>query len=193
MESTPTSSSRPWDPTAPSLLWAHEIRRENIRLLNQLTTTQSDLSKTIHALSILQQTVSALERTVQDLRARENNNTHSEAKVEAEADAREALGRRVTELGGGIDARFAELERAVEGVKGENKRLEGLVDGVKDGWGEALESAVGMQVGMVMSDMRDMMRVDVGRVVDEAVGREMEGLQCGRCYCGRGMFAARRV
>lgn len=190
MENTPTPTPRPWDPTAPSLLWAHEIRRENIHLLNQLTTTQSDLSKTTHALSSLQQTVSSLERTLQDLRARENK-AHAEAEIEAEADAREALGRRVTELEGGVNARLEELGRVVDEVKGENRRLEGVIDGVKDEWDKGLESAVGMQVGVVRSDMRDMMRAEVGKVVDEVVGREMEGLQgggCGGCCCGRGIL-----
>ena len=183
MDNTPTT--RPWDPTAPSLLWAHEIRRENIHLLNQLSTTQSDLSKTAHALSTLQQTVSSLETAVQNLRARENNNTQAEA--EAEAETREALGRRITGLEENINARLEEFGKVLEGIGGENKRLEGLVNGVRGEWEKGVESAVGVQLGVVKADVRDMMRVEVSRVVREVMCREMEGLQCCSC-CGKGMF-----
>ena len=186
-------TTRPWDPTAPSLLWAHEIRRENIHLLNQLTTTQSDLSNTTHALSTLQQTVSALERTVQELRAQSDSHVHAEveAKVEAEADAREALGRRVTELESGVDARFAEIGITIEGVRGDNKRLESVIDGVKGEWDEGLENAIGMQLGVIRRDMKDMIKAEVCMLVEEMVGREMEGVRCGGCggcCCGRGIL-----
>ncbi|PLB38340.1 uncharacterized protein BDW47DRAFT_125490 [Aspergillus candidus] len=57
------STSRPpshWNPTAPSLLWAHELRRENIHLINRLDTAHAELTS-------LTSTVAELRRTTAHL------------------------------------------------------------------------------------------------------------------------------
>lgn len=118
---------------------------------------------------------------MQDLCARSDNHAEAEAEAEAEADAHVALERRVTELEGGVNARLEELGMVVEGARWENRRLGGLVDGVRGEWERELEGAV----GVVRGDMRDIVRAEVCRVVEEVVGKAMEGLQCGGS-CGRG-------
>lgn len=57
----PTSRPPPqWDPTAPSLLWAHELRRENIHLINRLDATHAEITSLTSTVAELQRTTAHL-------------------------------------------------------------------------------------------------------------------------------------
>ena len=113
-----------------NLLWAHEIRRENIHLVNELDTTKATLATTTTTLNALQQTVSSLEATVQTLtapaaNANANPNTgtssRSGASETSEINISDELETRITELEGGINARIGEVVKRIEGVERENR------------------------------------------------------------------------
>lgn len=171
------TTPRPWSPTAPSLLWAHEFRRENIHLLNQLDTTRSNLASTTTALEALKQTVSALETVVQGLRARDENENNQ---VDH---ASEELKKRVTKLKEGVNARFTAVEDVIDSVKGENCNLRNTLDEVRGRW-EGVEGHC--------EKIREGMREELGAFVKEVVAREIEalrsGLRCDGCRVGRGIL-----
>lgn len=54
-------------PPLSSLLWAHEIRRENIHILNELDTTKTNLQGTTSSLATLEQALASLNETVKKL------------------------------------------------------------------------------------------------------------------------------
>jgi chaperonin cofactor prefoldin len=56
---------RSWDPSAPSLLWAHQIRRENIHLVNQLESTRADLAGAILSIAELKQQLNEVREQAQ--------------------------------------------------------------------------------------------------------------------------------
>lgn len=66
-----SSTSKPWDPSAPSLLWAHEIRRETIHLANELDKAKTTVSSAVSATTTAQQSIIELQRAVLEL---ENKN-----------------------------------------------------------------------------------------------------------------------
>lgn len=52
-----------------ALLWARELRRENVHLVNELDTTKSNLDSTISSVSTLEQTLTVLDETVKKFQA----------------------------------------------------------------------------------------------------------------------------
>lgn len=174
-------SNLPPPPT--TLLWAHEIRRENIHLVNELDTTKATLATTTTTLNALQQTVSSLEATVQTLTAptaNANANTNANAStgtgagsrsggsdIASEINASDELETRITELEGGINARIGEVTRRIECVERENKRKDWKWDSSKVR--EEAERCVQERWARIMDE-------DVRRVVRDVVRGEMERL-----------------
>ena len=177
-----TNPDQPPPPT--TLLWAHEIRRENIHLVNELDTTKATLATTTTTLNTLQQTVSSLEATVQTLtaptaNANANTSTGAGSRTGAtetsEINASDELEAKIRELEGGINARIGDVVRRVEGVERENTRSEKRKDWNWD------SSKVREEVGrFVQERWARMMDEDVRGVVRDVVRGEMEGLQAQR-------------
>lgn len=163
-----------YNPT--NLLWAHEIRRENIHLINELDTTKVTLATTTTTLNALQQTVSSLEATVQTLtapaaNANANPNTgsgrRSGASETSEINASDELETRIRELEGGINARIGEVVKRVEGVERENrseKRRDWDWDSTKVR--EEVERCVEERWARIMDeDVRDVVRQEMQGLV----------------------------
>lgn len=100
--------------TGPSLLWAHEIRRENIHLLNRLDTTNASLAASITETGKLSATVSELQHTVGRLQAQVN--AHADEKV-----SKVEFGDQVNGI---IEERVRGLTERVEGLEKEKQVLE---------------------------------------------------------------------
>lgn len=174
--------SNPNQPPPPTtLLWAHEIRRENIHLVNELDTTKATLATTTTTLNTLQQTVSSLEATVQTLTAPATNaNASANAStgtgagsksggsdIASEINASDELETRITELEDGVNARIGEVVRRVDGVERENRSEKWKWDSSKVR--EEAERCVEERWVRIMDE-------DVRRVVRDVVRGEMQGL-----------------
>ena len=57
-------SPHQWEPTPSSLLWAYEIRRENIHLADEIHKAKADLSSTVDTINDVNQNVKELSRQV---------------------------------------------------------------------------------------------------------------------------------
>lgn len=67
---TNSSTGKQPDSNPPlALLWARELRRENVHLVNELDTTKSNLDSTISSVSTLEQTLTVLDETVKKFQA----------------------------------------------------------------------------------------------------------------------------
>ncbi|QMW25522.1 hypothetical protein G4B84_000767 [Aspergillus flavus NRRL3357] len=62
-------SPRQWEPTPSSLLWAHEIRRENIHLADEIHKIKVDFTSTVDTLNDLKQNINELSRQVKQAEA----------------------------------------------------------------------------------------------------------------------------
>ncbi|KAE8382785.1 hypothetical protein BDV26DRAFT_288091 [Aspergillus bertholletiae] len=96
-------SPRSWEPTPASLLWAHEIRRENIHLADEIHKAKADLSSTVDTIDELRQDVDKLSRRVKH----------------AETNASGHFKRLENEMRNGSN----DLLRRVEALEIENERL----------------------------------------------------------------------
>ncbi|OOG00154.1 hypothetical protein ASPCADRAFT_127018 [Aspergillus carbonarius ITEM 5010] len=95
--------TRSWDPNAPSLLWAHELRRENIQLINQLDNTRTDLATAI-------ETIDGLKQKIDELIQR----THDEKNV---------INDSLQQLEARFDTKLGTMRERIEGLESENRRL----------------------------------------------------------------------
>ncbi|RMJ22976.1 hypothetical protein PHISP_06143 [Aspergillus sp. HF37] len=138
----PRPRSRPWDPTAPSLLWAHEIRRENIHLMDQLDNTKASLASTVSTTNALNQSVTELQAVVQELRTETRR-----------------LDERLQGLercGAGAAEKIEALARRVEGLRDENAALRERVEN-----GGVTRRREGVMREEILADARRMVRVEM--------------------------------
>ncbi|PTU17572.1 hypothetical protein P175DRAFT_0526600 [Aspergillus ochraceoroseus IBT 24754] len=126
---------RQWDPSAPAMLWAHEMRRENIQLVNQIDLLQADLSSALSTINTLKETIDVLTLQLQhsqheaDLRQNSFEKKLSELEESYQRQLTSALGRIQTlqnensQVRGNLDAfetkyaaQAAEWSRLMEGL-----------------------------------------------------------------------------
>lgn len=139
-------SPRSWDPTAPSLLWAHEIRRENIHLADQLDKTRTSAASAVTTTNALKQSVTDLQKLVQQLRG--ENVRLDDRLRESESRASEKI---------------ESLLLRVEGLQDENLVLRERVDG----FGRELVARQDTKQE-VLDEMRAVLRVEMEGFLSEA-------------------------
>ncbi|EAW21728.1 uncharacterized protein NFIA_068990 [Aspergillus fischeri NRRL 181] len=105
---------RSWDPSAPSLLWAHQIRRENIHLVNQLDSTRADLAGAILAITELKQQLNEVREQAQTA-----NTNH------------DACDRRLKDITDRIETRLEGISSRIDAIERENGRLRESLDGIE--------------------------------------------------------------
>ncbi|KAF7177343.1 hypothetical protein CNMCM7691_005302 [Aspergillus felis] len=110
---------RAWDPTAPSLLWAHQIRRENIHLVNQLDSTRADLAGAISTINELKQQLNELRE-----RAQTTDTSH------------DTCDRKLQDITGRIETRLEDISGRIGFLERESRRLEERLDGIERGCSE---------------------------------------------------------
>lgn len=137
---------RSWDPTAPSLLWAHEIRRENIHLADQLDNTKASIASAVTTTNALKQSVTELQKLVQQLRG--ENVRLDDRLRESESRASEKI---------------ESLVLRVERLQDENAVLRKMVDG----FGRELV-ARGDTKQDALDEMRAVLRVEMEGFLSEA-------------------------
>lgn len=86
-----------------ALLWARELRRENVHLVNELDTTKSNLDSTMSSVSTLEQTLTVLDETVKKFQA--------------------ATDSKMADIYAKANSRILEFAACVEETKKENKLL----------------------------------------------------------------------
>lgn len=133
---------RQWDPAAPSLLWAHAIRREHIHLVNQLDSTRADHTSTLDTIDKLQTRVEDLHQradlirtTCEQVNARCNTLIHDvERQMLAVLGRLAVLEAENTQLQKRLDrqesdcaAQAAESTRAIQGLLAQEKVLDARV------------------------------------------------------------------
>jgi chromosome segregation ATPase len=160
----PRPRPRPWDPTAPSLLWAHEIRRENIHLTDQLDNTKATLASTVSTINALDQSVTELQAVVQELRTETRRLDNRLGDLE-----RCGVG-----AGAGAGEKIETLARRVEVLRDENAALK-----------ERLEGEVGST-----RRREEIMREEILAEARRMVRVEMEGFM-GELAVLRGMYRLR--
>lgn len=162
---------RTFNPTTPaSLLWAHEIRRENIHLLNQLDSTRSTLSTTIQTTETLKQSISDLSQVVQELKT-ENRLLRDELKdVQAKLTGLDARVDATATTTADTGTRLEALEKRVGVFEGENVRVRERIDGFEGDLAVLGTSRDGI-LGGIMEEVREM----VGKEI------KMEVLRGGFC------------
>ncbi|PYH93820.1 hypothetical protein BO71DRAFT_380812 [Aspergillus ellipticus CBS 707.79] len=139
---TTTQSNKPYPyapTTLPSLLWAHELRRENIHLINQLDTTRLDLAAAVDTINELKRAVDELvRRCIRDV----NATIHKEL---------EGLEPRLEEKLAPIVERIGAVEVEVErGLLREKERERGVWEG------KMLERVLGqVRELMVLGGLKD--------------------------------------
>jgi chromosome segregation ATPase len=103
---------RAWDPTAPSLLWAHQIRRENIHLVNQLAGAIS--------------TINDLKQQLNELRehAQTADTSH------------DACDRKLQDITGSTETRLESISSRIGSLEHESRRLNDRLDGIERGCSE---------------------------------------------------------
>ncbi|GLB04034.1 hypothetical protein AtubIFM57258_009750 [Aspergillus tubingensis] len=127
-------------PHPATFLWAHELRRENIQLVNQLNIIRTDLAVANDTIANLNHRLESL-----DLRAREENSKLENSLKELEA-------RFDTNLRTGIER--------VEELENENRRLWGMVDGLERECLRCAREQQGWEEGIrvrVLDEVRDML------------------------------------
>ncbi|GFF31776.1 hypothetical protein IFM46972_03338 [Aspergillus udagawae] len=110
---------RAWDPTAPSLLWAHQIRRENIHLVNQLDSTRADLAGAISTINDLKQQLNEL---------REHAQTADTG--------HDACDRKLQDITGRTETRLESISSRIGSLEHECRRLNERLDGIERGCSE---------------------------------------------------------
>ncbi|KAL2829721.1 hypothetical protein BDW59DRAFT_158893 [Aspergillus cavernicola] len=118
-----TATGRPWDINAPQILWAHELRRENIQLVSQMDRINTILSSAMNSIDALHKTIDVLGQQVTE---QEEQRAHERGEVERWiADMERALERRIMDIEGAQERRFAALtECDVIGLSRRVKELE---------------------------------------------------------------------
>lgn len=159
----PRPRRRPWDPTAPSLLWAHEIRRENIHLTDQLDNTKATLASTVSTTNALNQSATELQAVVQELRTETRRLDDRLGDLE-----RCGVG-----AGAGAAEKIEALARRVEVLRDENAALRERVEG---------------EVGSTRR-REEMMREEILAEARRMVRVEMEGFM-GELAVLRGMYVS---
>lgn len=151
---------RTWDPTAPSLLWAHQIRRENIHLVNQLDSTRADLAGAISTITDLKQQLNELR---EHALTGDTNTSH------------DTCDRKLKDIVERVETRLEGISSRTDAVERENGRLKERLDAVERGCSE--------QTGL--DELRESIRREV---LDEIRGwftRE-KGILQGRVGCPQG-------
>ena len=132
------SPPRSWDPRAPSLLWAHEIRRENIILTNQLDDMKVSLDSAVATTNALKQSMKELQELVQQL-GRENQQLDNRLR-ESEERA----------------SKIESLALQIRGLQDENAALRERLDRFE----RELTARRGIK-GEVLDEMRAMLRLEM--------------------------------
>ncbi|TQB69470.1 hypothetical protein MPDQ_001830 [Monascus purpureus] len=135
-------------PSPSSLLWAHEIRRENIHLLNQLDATRTSLSSTTQTTQTLKQSVAELTQLVRELGA-ENRVLH---------DTLDDVQRKLALLGDRVESTSTSTVTSLESL---GRRVGGL------------EDEIGVSRGRISAFERQLRGAVSGDEVREMVGREL--------------------
>lgn len=86
-----------------ALLWARELRRENVHLVNELDTTKSNLESTMSSVTTLEEALAVLDETVKKFQA--------------------ATESRVSDIYTKANSRILEFVACIEDAKKENKLL----------------------------------------------------------------------
>ncbi|GLA62560.1 hypothetical protein AtubIFM56815_007086 [Aspergillus tubingensis] len=147
-----TRQPNPNIPHPSTFLWAHELRRENIHLVNQLNSIKTDLAVAKDTIANLNHRLDSLE-----LRAREEN-----AKLENSLKELEA--RFDTNLRTGIER--------VEELENENRLLRGRIEGLERHAREQERMEEGVRVS-VLDEVRDMLMERGGSGVKVGMGLGM--------------------
>lgn len=153
-------------PSPSSLLWAHEIRRENIHLLNQLDATRTSLSSTTQTTQTLKQSVAELTQLVRELGA-ENRVLH---------DTLDDVQRRLALLGDRVESTSTSTVTSFESL---GRRIGGL------------EDEIGVIRGRISAFERQLRGAVSGDEVREMVGRELRASRVcfGRFFVGGGSLS----
>ncbi|PWY68320.1 hypothetical protein BO83DRAFT_450424 [Aspergillus eucalypticola CBS 122712] len=137
----PRRQPNPNAPHPSTFLWAHELRRENIQLVNQLNRIRADSAVADDTIANLNHRLESLE-----LRAREENSKLENSLKELEA-------RFDTNLRTGIER--------VEELENENRRLRGRIEGLERRAREQERMEEGIRV-RVLDEVKDMMMMERG-------------------------------
>ncbi|KAL5360034.1 hypothetical protein BJX96DRAFT_174916 [Aspergillus floccosus] len=105
------SSQRQWDPVAPSLLWAHELRREHVHLAEQLDNTRTDLTSTTTTVTDLAKKIDDVDHQIQGVQTRceQGDSLRKVAMDELEGCIQRVIGRFEA-----LETEHAQLKRRVE-------------------------------------------------------------------------------
>ncbi|RAK86820.1 hypothetical protein BO79DRAFT_269765 [Aspergillus costaricaensis CBS 115574] len=148
-----TRQPNPNIPHPSTFLWAHELRRENIQLVNQLNSVRSDLAAAKDTIANLNYRLESL-----DLRAREEN-------IRLENSLKELEVRFDTNLRTGIER--------VEELENDNRQLRGRVDCLERRAREQERMEEGIRV-RVLDEVREMLMERGGSGVKVGMGLGME-------------------
>ncbi|GAT23870.1 similar to An02g11670 [Aspergillus luchuensis] len=132
----PRRQPNPNAPHPSTFLWAHELRRENIQVVNQLNRIRADLAVANDTIGNLNHKLERL-----DLQAREEI-------IRLENSLKELEARFDTNLRTGIER--------VEELENENRQLRGRIDGLERHAREQVRMEDGIRV-RVLDEVRDMM------------------------------------
>ncbi|KAL5339224.1 hypothetical protein BJX70DRAFT_175458 [Aspergillus crustosus] len=120
---------RSWDPSAPSILWAHELRRENIQAANQMDSLQTILASANKSIAALHESVEHLTARIGDLEETggdggpNSGTTRGVGRVDAgsqgESELLRALMERVTGIEESRKSERVEMEKRIEGAEAE--------------------------------------------------------------------------
>ncbi|GES57583.1 hypothetical protein ATEIFO6365_0001087100 [Aspergillus terreus] len=102
---------RQWDPVAPSLLWAHELRREHVHLADQLDNTRTDLTSTTNTVTDLAKKIDDVSRQIQEVQTRCEQ---ADQLRKVETNELEDCIQRVTGRFEALETEHAQLKRRVE-------------------------------------------------------------------------------
>ncbi|OJI85637.1 hypothetical protein ASPTUDRAFT_589130 [Aspergillus tubingensis CBS 134.48] len=144
-------------PHPATFLWAHELRRENIQLVNQLNSIKTDLA-------VANDTIANLDHKLErlDLRAREED-------IRLENSLKELETRFNTNLRTGIER--------VEELENENRRIWGMVEGLERECLRCAREQQGLEEGIrvrVLDEVREMLMERGGSGVKVGMGLGME-------------------
>ncbi|KAI9927787.1 hypothetical protein AWENTII_012569 [Aspergillus wentii] len=141
---------RQWDQTAPTLLWAHQIRRENIHLVDQIDRTRTDLASTTTTTNNVKKSVTDLEQRIQVLSSGVGD-----------------LEKKLDQVDGRATQRLEALSSLLESSREENIRLKERLEGAEKVFHDQSRLMKGTIRDEVMAEMRMML------------GRELSSIRCG--------------
>ncbi|KAF7594499.1 hypothetical protein BBP40_009132 [Aspergillus hancockii] len=149
------------DPTPTSLLWAHEIRRENIHLVDQIHTAKSDLSTTIATVNVLKQDLGEFSQQLK------------------QADTE--IIQRLKDIESRVEGTLATLLGRIEVLEVENGKMKNVLENVGVRTNELSQVVVSMKTD-VMGEVRGMLAKerDTLRFREKACGNgDIEDIQAG--------------